>query len=286
MPLLIALLIGAACFLLLAPRQPQPDWRAQPADSLFGRLEWRLRERRLPLTFPQYVSLLVAIPVGSVLLTRLLTGAWVTALICIPAGPLVLNAVFDFLIRHRTRTMRDQLQEALLSLATSLKAGQSLPNALGRCVTDLRRMHPRGGPIVEEMEMVVREVQMSTPVDEALLAFRERVPLEEVSALVDAVVITRRRGGNIIDVMANVSHMIADRMAIDREIQVLTAQKRAEAAILSLVPLGIYLITRVTNPGYVSVFQESIGGQIALGLIFLAILTGYWLANRLAHIDL
>lgn len=286
MALLIALLIGATCFMLLLPRPRPAEWRAEPEGGLFARLERRLRERRLPLTFPQYMGLMVAVPVGSVLLARLLTGAWLTALICIPAGPLVLNGLFDFLIRHRTHAMRDQLQEVLLSLATSLKAGQSLPNALGRCVTDLRRMHPRGGPIVDEMEMVVREVQMSTPVDEALLTLRDRVPLEEVSALVDAVVITRRRGGNIVDVMANVAHMIADRMAIDREIQVLTAQKRTEAAILSLVPLGIYLITRVTNPGYVTVFQETLGGQIALGLIFLAILTGYWLANRLAHIDL
>lgn len=282
---LIALLIGAACFLLLLPR-PQPTAWPPDGGGPASRLAQRIREQRLPHTPQQYLGLLIAIPLGTLLLVRLLAGGWLTALICLPAGPLVLNALFSFLARRRTLTMRDQLQEALLSLATSLKAGQSLPNALERCAADLRRLHPRGGPILDELELAVRDVQMGTPVDQALLGLRERVPLEEVSALVDAVVITRRRGGNIVDVMGNVAHMIADRMAIDREIQVLTAQKRAEAAILSLIPLGIYLITRVSNPGYMRVFHETLGGQIALGLIFLAILTGYWLANRLAQIDL
>ncbi|MFZ5814870.1 MAG: type II secretion system F family protein [Bacillota bacterium] len=290
MPLLIGLLAGAACLLLLLPSpRPAGGWEGAGApepEGLMARLERRLRESRLPLSLRQYLCLMIGIPVATLVAARLLTGAWLTALICLPAGPLVTSALFDFLARHRTRTLRDQLQEVLLSLATSLKAGQSLANALERCLVDLRRLHPRGGPIVTEMEIVVREVQMSTPVDQALLGLRERLPLEEVASLVDAVVATRRRGGNIVEVMGNVAHMLADRMAIDREIQVMTAQKRAEAAILSLLPLGIYLVIRFGSPEYMAVFHQTVGGQIALGLIFLAIITGYWMANRLARIDL
>lgn len=281
MLLLIALLIGASGFLLLMPTRPSAD-----ADAPLARLEQRLHERRVPLTAPQYLALVAAIPLGTVLLTRALTGAWLTALITMPAGPLVMNGLLDLLSTRRTRLLRDQLQEALLSLATSLKAGQSLTNALERCVVDLQRLHPRGAPILDELAIVVREVAMGTPVDEALLGLRERVPLDEAAALVDAVVITRRRGGNIVAVMGNVAHMIADRMAIDREISVMTAQKRAEAAILSLIPLGIYLLTRISSPQYTAVFHQTTGGQIALGLIFLAIIAGYWMANRMARIDL
>jgi tight adherence protein B len=277
---LIALLTGAACFLFALPSGEAG------AEPIFQQLEQRLRERRLPLSPRQYLALQVAVPAATLLMIRLLTGAWLTALICLPAGPLVMNGLFDLLSRRRAQAMRDHLQEALLSLATSLKAGQSLPNALERCVVDLRRLHPRGSPILDELSMVVREVQMSLPVDEALLELRARVPLEEVASLVDAVVMTRRRGGNIVEVMGNVAHMIADRMAIDREIQVMTAQKRAEAAILSLIPLGIYLITRLNNPEYIAIFHRTTGGQIALGLIFLAIIAGHWIANRLARIDL
>jgi|GEM_PF-2328328 len=291
MLLLTALLAAAAVFLAVAPPGRGSASGGDPwagggtAPGAPSPLEQRLRERRLPLTASQYRVLLVAVPAATLLLARLLTGAWLTALICLPAGPLILNALFDFLARHRTRSLRDQLQEALLSLATSLKAGQSLTNALERSVRDLERLHPRGAFILEELTLVVRDVQMGQPVDQALLAMRERVPLEEVSSLVDAVVITRRRGGNIVEVMGNVAHMIADRMAIDREIQVMTAQKRTEAAIMALLPLGIYLITKVSNPEYMAVFHRTVGGQIALGVIFLAIIAGYWLANRLTQID-
>jgi tight adherence protein B len=284
MNLLIVLFVMGAVWLVLAPRPATADAQ-EPEEAPAERLQRRLREQRLPLTVKQYRLMQIGIPVGALVAVWLLSGSLVTALFCLPAGPLVLRGVLDYLSRARTRMLRDQLQEALLSLATSLKVGQALPNALERCVYDLRRLHPHGAPILEELEAVVQDVRLGTPVDLALTRLREQVPLEEVANLVDAVVMTRRRGGNIVEVMGNVSQMIADRMAIDREVQVLTAQKRTEASILALLPLGIYLMQRFTSPGYLAVFQETAIGQMALGVIFLMVIIGYWLANRLAAID-
>lgn len=267
---LIGALVVAALFLALAPGSPAvgmpPVWRpAVPAD-----------DRRLLLLVPPALFLLVGV----------ITGAWVTALFSLPAGILLVSTLRDALAHRRAQVLRDHLQEALLSLATSLKAGQSLPHALQRCAADLRRLHPGGGPLIHELEVAAREVKLGTPVDEALLDLRDRVPLEEVTALVEALVTTRRRGGNIVEVMGNVAHMVADRLAVEREIQVMTAQKRTEAAILAVIPLGIYLVVRVTNPAYLGVFHATRWGQVALGLIFLTVAGGYWMAQRIARIDM
>jgi len=270
MAYLIGVLFAGAVFLALAPAAPAgwtaPAWRAAwPADDR---------------------SLLRLVPPALVVLVRLLTGSWITAVITLPAGLLLKSTLQDALRHRRTQALRDQLQEALLSLATSLKAGQSLPTALQRCATDLRRLHPAGGELVHEVEVAAREVELGAPVDETLLGLRKRVPLEEVEALVDALVTTRRRGGNIVEVMGNVSQMVADRLAVEREIQVMTAQKRTEAAILAVIPLGIYLVVRLTNPVYLGVFHATRWGQVALGLIFLFVAGGYWMAQRIARIDI
>jgi len=267
---LIGALVAAALFLALAPGGPaggaSPLWlSAAHAD-----------DRRLLLWVPPAAFVLVGI----------VTGAWVTALISLPAGFMLVGTLRDALARLRAQVLRDHLQEALLSLATSLKAGQSLPHALQRCAVDLRRLHPGGGHLVRELEVSAREVELGTPVDEVLLALRDRVPLEEVSALVEALITTRRRGGNIVEVMGNVAHMVADRLAVEREIQVMTAQKRTEAAILAVIPLGIYLVVRLANPAYLAVFHATLWGQVALGLIFLTVAGGYWMAQRIAHIDM
>lgn len=273
MRLLIALLAALACFLALLPAGAADT----EAPGAIAHLARRLRVED---------AWLWGVPVGVLLLVRLMTGGWLTALIALPAGFLVLNTLSETLARRRTQGLRDHLQEALLSLSTSLKAGQSLARALERCASDLRRLHPRGGPMLQEFDWMVREVEMGLPIDEALLAFRERMDLEEVASLVDSVVTTRRRGGNIVEVMGNVTQMLADRLAIEREIQVMTAQKRTEATILALIPLGIYLVTRMTNPDYLAVFHATVWGQIALGLILLAVTGGYWMAQRMARIDL
>lgn len=270
MRFLIALFAAAAVFLALAPGGPRAAGLAR-----FHGLS--------PATGGRLLRLL---PAAVCALVLLLTGAWMTALFSLPAGLLLRSVVRDALARREAQVRRDQLQEALLSLATSLKAGQSLPRALQRCAVELAQLHPGGGGLVREIEAVARDVELGTPVDEALLALRERVPLEELTALVDALVTTRRRGGNIVEVMSNVAQMVADRLAVEREIQVLTAQKRTEAAILATIPLGIYLVVRVTNPAYLAVFHASLRGQVALGLILLIVTAGYWMAQRIASIEI
>lgn len=237
-------------------------------------------------TPPAGVRALRLMPAGAFALVLALTGSWVTALICLPAGFLLQRSASEALTRREAQALRDQLQEALLSLATSLKAGQSLPHALQRCAVELRRLHPRGGGLIRELELAAREVQLGAPVDDALRTLRARVPLEEVAALVDALVTTRRLGANIVEVMGNVAQMVADRLAVEREIQVLTAQKRTEAAILAVIPLGIYLIVRITNPAYLAVFHATLWGQVALGLILLFVTGGYWMAQRIASIEM
>ncbi|MBY6275751.1 type II secretion system F family protein [Symbiobacterium thermophilum] len=270
MRLLIGLLSAGAVFLALMPAGPRPAGVTLPGFLRPGPADRALR----------------LVPVAAFALVLLLTGSWLTALISLPAGVLLLATVRDTLARREAQALRDQLQEALLSLATSLKAGQSLPRALQRCAVELSRLHPGGGGLIREIELTAREVELGTPVDEALLDLRARVPLEELAALVDALVTTRRRGGNIVEVMGNVAQMVADRLAVEREIQVLTAQKRTEAAILAMIPLGIYLVVRVTNPAYLAVFHATLWGQAALGLILLAVAGGYWMAQRIASIDM
>mgnify|MGYP001223996797 CR=1 FL=1 len=270
MRLLIALLSAGAVFLALVPAGPQPAESAAPGS------------RRQDPTG----RLLKLVPALAFTLVLLLTGSWLTALISLPAGVLLLDTVREAIARRQAQALRDELQEALLSLATSLKAGQSLPHALSRCAVELSRLHPGGGLLVREIGLAAREVELGAPVDEALLGLRARVPLEELAALVDALVTTRRRGGNMVEVMGNVAQMVADRLAVEREIQVLTAQKRTEAAILAMIPLGIYLVVRLTNPAYLAVFHSSLWGQAALGLILLAVAGGYWMARRIASIEM
>ncbi|HLN61309.1 MAG TPA: type II secretion system F family protein [Symbiobacteriaceae bacterium] len=281
------LLVAGAIWLIAAPPPAAVTAAVDdlPPETPAQRLERYLHERRIPLTPRQYRLMSLLVPVGTFLVVWALTGGVLTAVFCLPAGPLVTRGILDALSRNRTRLLRDQLQEALLSLSTSLKVGQSLPNALERCVSDLRRLHPHGAPIIEELGGVVQEIRLGTPVDVALVRLRDSLPLEEVANLVDAVVMTRRRGGNIVEVMGNVSHMIADRMAVDREIQVLTAQKRTEASILAMLPVAIYLLQRLTSPTYLAVFHDTAGGQIVLGLIFLMVIIGYWMATRMAAIE-
>lgn len=284
----IGILAGLAVLVALVPagrlRPPDPD---RFGSGLYHRLAQRLYQDRLYLTPGHYIALHGGAPVATAAAVGLVTSGSLTAALCAaPSGILLISTFLNGVSRSRIRKLRSHLQEALLSLSASLKAGLALPGALSRCVQDLQRLHRKdSSDILAEFAAVVREIELGTPVDTALAHLRERVPLEEVEAFVDSVLITRQRGGNLVEVIGNVVQMTADKLAMEREIHAVTAAKRLEAVAVPVVPVVLYLLLRVISPGYMEPFFGTAAGQAALGAAFLLTSLAFFAARRIAAVD-
>lgn len=186
------------------------------------------------------------------------------------------------------QTLSWQFKEALESISTSLRAGRSMISAFEQCLEDMQQVFGvhKKQPIVEELEKIVQDIRTGSSLEEALIAFRDRVNLEDVHDFVDATLITQKKGGNLTEVIANVSKVIAEKINIKREILTLTASKRAEANILVAAPLLIVIILVLFSPEYMAPMYDSLGGQIAMmiGIIFigLAVIIG----RKIVEIDI
>ncbi|MFZ5824376.1 MAG: type II secretion system F family protein [Bacillota bacterium] len=298
LPLIIGMLLGSLVFLLVFPHRgfgpsAGASYLAQeagiPQRSWLER--WEERQRTLlsssgvDISFRAY---LIGQFAGAGLMLVL-----VTPLFGIYAGIAVGVAVFlivrEVLVSFRQARLHrfnTHFREALVSMTNSLRAGQSLSSALENCVTDLRRLLGRDDElIIVELKQVVEEIRLGLAVEDALQNLKLRVPFEEVAQFVDAASITRNKGGNLTEVMTNVSKLISDRLAVLQEIQVLTAEKRFEGALIASLPVAMLLFLTLFSPDYMEPLTGTWYGQIIVGIGLFMVLGAYLWSRSLTRID-
>jgi len=214
--------------------------------------------------------------------------SWTIALVLLVAAPLYPQAVERSLRTRRRDLLTVQFGLALQAMAASLRAGASLRTAVERATADLERMlagQPLR-PMVVELERVVRDMQMGFSLEEALIRFRDRLGLEDVTDFVGAVLLCRVRGGNVAVVMASIAEIIQDKITVRQQIQTLTAGKRMEGNMIIFAPPVMVVLLGFTAPGYLTPLYERLTGQVMLIVGIGLLVAAYLIGRRLLEIEI
>jgi tight adherence protein B len=209
--------------------------------------------------------------VGGGLLGALVGGPALALLVLagVPAGTYLVVA-------RRRRTRRERFAEQVLTLlptlAASLRAGHSLLQALELAGQEL------AAPGGEEIRRVSAELQLGRDMADALSDVAERYDCEDLRWVVGAIEIHREVGGDLAQVLDRVTETIRSRDHLRREVKALTAEGRASAKVLSVLPIALGLLLAVTNPSYLGTFTSSGLGVALLGIAVVMMAVGtVWL---------
>ncbi len=180
--------------------------------------------------------------------------------------------------RARMRKIEEQLPEAADFIARALRAGHSFTNVLQMVGTELPE------PLSGEFRAAHEQVNYGVPMNEALHNLAERIPLTDLRYLVIAVLIQRESGGNLAEILSNISHIIRERLKLLAQVRVLSAEGRMSAWILGLLPFVVIFMMSITSAAYVKVLWTDPAGVRLLwygaGMILFGVL---WL-RRVIHI--
>ena len=192
--------------------------------------------------------------------------------ICITAGAacLVLPLVIIFVIRkRRLNKFMNQLPDVFDLMSQGLRAGHSLANAIlliGQQMPD---------PVRSEFARVFHEQNLGIKIEDALKNMAKRVGLMDVSFFVTAVCIQRQTGGDLAEVLDNISGVIRERIKLFGMVKALTAEGRLSGWVLLALPIVVFILEMVVNPDYANKLLDTeigrymlIGGAVAqlLGL--------------------
>jgi tight adherence protein B len=111
---------------------------------------------------------------------------------------------------------------------------------------------------------------------EALTNLASRIPLTDLRYLVIAVLIQREAGGNLAEILGNISHIIRQRLKLVAQVRVLSAEGRMSAWVLGLLPFGVMTMMVLTSPTYIGVLWTDPTGVRLLwygaGMLMLGVL--------------
>jgi tight adherence protein B len=187
-------------------------------------------------------------------LAMLAVGLMLPAMLGMPAlaamatPVLALPSMLLMRTRHaRLLKLEEQLPEAADFIGRALRAGHSFANVLQMVGEEMP------DPIAGEFKFAYEEINYGVPMNEALHNLALRVPLTDLRYLVIAVLIQRESGGNLAEVLGNISRLIRARLRLLAQVRVMSAEGRMSAWILGLLPLGVMGLMVLANPAYVRV---------------------------------
>jgi tight adherence protein B len=194
----------------------------------------------------------------------------------------VLAAALPTLIVSVKRTRRfrkflEQLPDALDLLSRAVRAGHAFTTGLELIATELPQ------PVAGEFRITYDQQNLGLPLRDALQNLAVRVPLQDVRIFVTALQIQRESGGNLAEILGNLSYVIRERFKLQRQIQVYTAESRFSLYILTVVPPIVAVLFALGNPDYIRPLVDDPLGQkmVAAGIILQII--GYFVIRRITR---
>ena len=160
---------------------------------------------------------------------------------------------------RRLRAFEKGFPDAIDLLARAVRAGHSFTTGLEMIGTELAE------PVAGEFRVAFDEQNFGLPLRDALLNLSERVPIIDVQFFVTALLIQKETGGNLAELLDNLSHVIRDRFRLLGEVRIRTAQGRLTAAILIALPPMMLVLMRAMNPGYAKLLFDDPWGPYMLG---------------------
>jgi tight adherence protein B len=201
--------------------------------------------------------------------------AWIALLI----GFIIPYFYASFRRNKRFEKFEELFPEAIDTLARAVRAGHAFTTALEMITNEVAE------PVASEFRQLYEEQKFGMPVRDALINLTDRIPLVDVKFFVTAVMLQRETGGNLAEILDNLSYVIRERFKIQRQVRVYTAQGRLTMALLMGMPPIIVTVMLVLNPSFIRpLFSDPIGHTLlVLGITLQTI--GYFVIRKIIRIQ-
>lgn len=164
----------------------------------------------------------------------------------------------------RTRKLCEQLPEAFDVMSRAVRAGQTVSSAMQLIADDL------DPPVSEEFAHSHKQQSLGLSQDLALREMARRTGVIELQMFVAALLVQQRSGGNLVELLDNLSGVIRKRLLLQGKLKALTSEGRMQAAVLIVLPLVMFVAMYLLNRSYAEVLLDRpwlLSGTVASALI-------------------
>jgi len=243
-----------------------------------GALNRQLRYLRSPVKGVQVL-------VGQALLTLACTsvalylGEWLWLLL-VPAFVISPKLFIGSATARRTAKIEEQIEPWINAVANALKASPSL----GEAICSTTTLVP--SPISQELDVLVQEYELGTPLDQALENLGERIESKTLAGMVTALKIARRSGGNLTDMLETAATSLREFARLEGVVRTKTAEGKAQAFVIGLIPVPMILAIRQIDPHFFDPLFHSFLGQLIIAGALALWATAIVAARKILDVDI
>jgi tight adherence protein B len=241
------------------------------------KFRWELEIASISMPAEQIVVLSL---LGSIVTLAVfeLAGHLLIGLLLALGFPFGVRAYLRRQLNRRRAQFAEQLPDNLQVLSSALRAGHSFVGALSVVVNDAPE------PARSEFQRVIADEQLGVPVDQALHTVVERMENRDLEQVALVAALQHETGGNTAEVLDRVTDTIRERFELRRTVRTLTAQGRLSRWILTALPIVLFLLVNLINPGYMKILYTSTAGKVFIGFAVVSLSAGSFVIRRIVNI--
>jgi tight adherence protein B len=249
--------------------------RDQP---LAAKMEWELTRAGLNWSVGEFALGSLVVAAITLVLFFQLFGLFFAAIGMI-AGAFALFFYVRMKRKQREKRMEIQLPDAVDMIVNAMRAGFSLPAAMQFVGQELQ------APLGNEFFRLSEEQRLGVDTRAALLDLEERIGSLDAKMFVTSLLIQRETGGNLSEVLTGLANLIRERVALKERIQTLTAEPRATAILLSLLPVVMFFILFFMKRKFMMPLLTTTTGWWILAYASVSVTLGYIVLRKIADVE-
>lgn len=244
-------------------------------------LEQKFQQAGVAWTRKSYILLSIGIAVAIAFVLLLLTGKPILALGGLVAGGL---GVPPWLLKRKAKKRQKKFLEefpnAIEAIVRGIKSGLPLNDCIRLIANEAK------DPLKGEFRYIVEAQQMGISLPDAITKIHERIPLSEVNFFSIVIQIQAKSGGNLGEILLNLSKVIRDRKKLRDKVDAMSMEAKSSAMIIGSLPLVVMGLTYMGSPEYISLLWTTKAGMIALGACVAIMLTGIITMHKMINFDI
>ena len=212
-------------------------------------------------------------------LVWLVTGDIPATLVMLGVVVLIPTIMYKTMRKKRLKRFEEQLPDGLTMISGAMRAGASLNIALEGMVKE------QPAPLSQEFELFLKEQRLGVEFEISLKKMEERIPIQDFSMLITALLINREVGGNLAETMETLADTLRKKQMMEGKIEGLTAQGKLQGIVMTGLPVFLGVLLNFMEPEAMSKLWTTTIGWVVLAVIIVMEAMGYFIINKITSID-
>jgi tight adherence protein B len=234
-------------------------------------LDWSKRRFLISAAALGVVAFFVALPIGAGLLPALA--------LAFAAGCGLPFWLLGFLKKRREAHFLDTLPDAVDVIVRGIKAGLPLLDSMKLIASEAPE------PVRSEFRAIIETQAIGMPLGDACGKLYERIPVAEANFFGIVVSIQQRAGGNLSEVLGNLSRVLRERKKMKAKIKAMSMEAKASATIIGSLPFVVATLVYLTSPSYIALLWTESLGRAMLGCCAVWMCVGIFVMKKMINFD-